>query len=71
VELRLETARDVLEVLGGELSDVRRRMPRGTAERARVAGYLCSLLLRSFEQVDLAERLEALEAALAGREVVQ
>ena len=60
-ELRLETARDVVEALRDEWSAVRRDKAVGTLERARVSGFLASVLLRAFEQVDLVERIEALE----------
>ncbi len=67
--LRLESARDVVGVLKAELAHVQSTLAAGSAERARVVGYLCGLLLRSFETADIEERLAALEEQL--RDVVQ
>lgn len=64
-DLKLETARDVVEALGEEWNRVRRDETLGTAERARVVGYLGTVLLRAFEQGDLEARLAEIEARLA------
>ena len=69
-ELRVETVKDVLAVLVGELGDVRRLMDRGTPERARVAGYLCGLLIRCFETADIEERSRPWRLLFRGREEV-
>ena len=62
--LRFSTARDVLTVLSDELAEVKRKMQAGTPERARVVALLCGSLIRAFEQVDVLNRLEALEEEL-------
>ena len=62
-ELRIDTARDVLGVLRGQVSAVLADKGILTLDRARCIALLCSGLLRAFEQTDLVERLEKLEAA--------
>jgi len=64
-ELRLETAKDVVALLGGQVRAVIADPKLGTVERARTIGYLASCLLRAIETGDLAERLEALESMAA------
>lgn len=68
-ELRYHTARDVLELLGDQVTALLADEALGTVERARAVGYLAGLLLRAVEAADVTERLEALEAALELREV--
>lgn len=66
--LRLESAKDVIAMLRTELSTFlgsRNLLP---SERLRGAVMAASALLRAFEQVDLVERLEALEAQAGRRE---
>jgi len=66
-EVRLATAREVLEVIERELAAVVGDEELGTAERARVVATLCGVALRAIEQADLAGRVEALERALEVR----
>ena len=65
--MRLDTARDLLGVLEGQLAAVLEDEQLATAERARVAGYLVTVSLRALEVRDLAGRVEALEMHLKGR----
>jgi len=64
---RLDTARDVLDVLQGQLAAVLAADDLDTAGRARTVATLCGLALRAIEAGDLAGRLEALERHLGGR----
>ena len=61
-ELRFETARDVIAMFQAELSTFLASKGLQASERLRGAVMAGSALLRAFEQVDLVERLEALEA---------
>jgi hypothetical protein len=65
-QLRFETASDLLAVLD-QLAAVLADGSLGSAERARVVGYLITVGLRALEVRDLAGRLEALELHLKGR----
>jgi hypothetical protein len=64
--LRLKTAKDVIGALEEQLNIVRGSQEVGVAERARIVGYLGSILLRAFEQADLTDRLEVLEGRMEG-----
>lgn len=66
-ELRLETARDVVALLRGQVEAVLADGSIPTVERARTISLLAAGLLRCFEQVDLVERLEVLERAAEDR----
>jgi hypothetical protein len=66
-EVRVETARDVLAVLEGQVGAVLDDHELGTAQRARVIATLCGCALRAIEAADLAARVEALERALEAR----
>jgi hypothetical protein len=65
--LRFETAKDLLAVLEGQLAAVLADASLGSAERARVVGYLITVGLRALEVRDMAGRIEALELNLKGR----
>ena len=67
VEFRLQTAADVLELLGEQAEAVLNDEERGTVERARTICYLSGTLLKAIELGNLAARLESLEAALKTR----
>jgi hypothetical protein len=67
VEFRLQTASDVLELLGEQAEAVLNDAELGTVERARTIGYLSGVMLRAIELGNLAARLEALEGALKSR----
>ncbi len=64
---RLKTAADVLELLQEQTGLVRADADLGTAERARVVGYLAGVALKAIEVGSLAARLEELEAVLKRR----
>jgi hypothetical protein len=65
-ELRLETARDVINLLRGELVLFTMNDDLAPGERLRGVVGACGALLRAFELADLTERLEALEALTGG-----
>ena len=67
--LQLSTTKDVLAVLGDELTHIIRKMKAGTPERARVVALLASGLLRAIEQGDLSKRIAELEALVGAPEV--
>lgn len=66
-EVRIETAREVLEVIEAQVAAVLADEDLATPERARTVATLCGLALRAIESGDLAGRLEALERHLRGR----
>jgi hypothetical protein len=66
---RLQTAADVLGLLGEEIAAVRADSEAGTLEKARVVGYLSGVALRAIEVADVTARVEALEAVLKRRQV--
>jgi hypothetical protein len=65
-ELRLETARDVVNLLRNELALFTLNDDLEPGERLRGVVGACGTLLRAFEQVDVVERLERLEALTGG-----
>ncbi len=65
VPYRMETARDVIALLRDQANEVLADASVSTIEGARVIATLCSVILRGFEQQDLVERIEALEARMA------
>ena len=67
VEFRLQTASDVLALLGEQAEAVLNDETLGSVERARTIGYLSGVMLRAIELGNLAGRLESLEAALKSR----
>ncbi len=68
-EFRLQTASDVLAMLGEQADAVLNDKELATVERARTIGYLSGVMLRAVELGNLAARLESLEAALKSRSV--
>jgi hypothetical protein len=66
-EVRIATAKDVLNVIESQIAEVLADDNLGTAERARTIATLCGVALRAIEQADLAARVEALERALEAR----
>ncbi|HEX4608024.1 MAG TPA: hypothetical protein VH092_07455 [Urbifossiella sp.] len=64
---RLQTAADVIELLQEQAGLVRADSELGTAERARVVGYLAGVALKAIEVGNLAARLEELETVLKRR----
>ena len=66
-EFRLQTASDVLAMLGEQAEAVLNDADLGTIERARTIGFLADKLLKAIELGNLAGRLEALESALKTR----
>lgn len=63
-ELRLDTAKDVITLLKGELQRFTHETALDPGERLRGVVGACGTLLRAFEQADLVERLEALESRM-------
>jgi hypothetical protein len=64
---RLETARDVLDLLAEQFAAIRSDESITVVERARTVGYLASVALRAIEAGDLAARIESVEQVLKGR----
>jgi hypothetical protein len=62
--IRIQTARDVLELLGEQINVLRADLSLGTVERARALGSLAGVALRAVETADLEARLAAVEAVL-------
>ena len=65
--LRIQTARDVLELLVEQINVLRADLSLGTVERARCIGGLAGVALRAVETADLEARMAALEASLSLR----
>jgi hypothetical protein len=65
--LRLETAEQVVELIGEQVNLVREDRTASTLAKARCIGYLASISLRAIEAGDLQARLEAVEAVLKER----
>jgi hypothetical protein len=66
-QFRLQTARDVLELVEEQVNAVRADAGLGTIERARCLGTLAGIALRAVETADLEARLAALETVLRAR----
>jgi hypothetical protein len=64
---RLQTARDVIDLLQEQVAAVRADRKAGTLEKARTVGYLAGVVLRAIEAGNLAARIETLEAVLKQR----
>ncbi len=64
VKLRIRTARNVLELLEEQINVVRDE-DTDVVVKARCIGYLAVTALKAIETVDLAARLEKVEAAVA------
>lgn len=69
--LPLRNARDVLAALGEQLNLVRQDRHANTQGRARTVAYIAAVALKAVEISDLAERLEAVEAALKMRAALE
>jgi hypothetical protein len=67
VAFRLQTAADVLNLLGEQVEAVRAEQEAGTLEKARTIGYLAGIALKAIEAGNLAARIEMLEAVLKQR----
>ena len=68
MEFRLQTARDVLELIEEQVQAVRTETQATKLERARCIGYLAGVALKAIEAGNLAGRIEALEGVLKHRE---
>jgi len=66
-EFRLQTAQDVLALIGEQVDIVRSDTETGKLEKARCLGYLATIALRAIETGELATRLEAIERTLKQR----
>ena len=64
---RLQTARDVAELLQEQVEAVRAAAGAGAVEKARAIGYLAGVARKAIEAGDLAARVEMLEAVLRQR----
>ena len=64
---RLETAQDVLRLIGEQVTSVRADTEAKTLEKARTIGYLAGIALRAVEVADLSARIESMERALKSR----
>jgi len=64
---RLQTAREVLDLIAEQIDAVRRDEKAKTLEKARTVGYLAAIALRAVETAHLADRVEAMERALKAR----
>ena len=65
--IRVQTARDVLDLLGEQINVLRADLSLGTVERARTLGSLAGVALRAVETADLEARLAAVEHVLNSR----
>jgi len=68
VPRRLQTARDVIDLLEEQVEAVRAETGASTLEKARVIGYLVAIARKSIETGNLAARVEMLETILKLRE---
>ena len=64
---RLQTARDVIDLLEEQVEAVRAETCAGTVEKVRAIGYLASIARQAIATGELAARLELLEAVLKQR----
>jgi hypothetical protein len=65
---RLQTARDVIDLLQEQVEAVRGEPGAGTLDKARALGYLAGIARKAIETGDLAARVEMLEAVLRRRD---
>jgi hypothetical protein len=63
----VRTAADVLAVLEEQVAAVRADEQAGAVEKARTISYLAGVALKAIEAVNLAARIEMLEAVLKQR----
>jgi hypothetical protein len=64
---RLQTSRDVIDLLQEQVDMLRTDNASGAIERARAIGYLAGIAGKAIEAATLAERLEILESILQQR----
>ena len=67
LDFKLKTAKDAIERLEEQARAVAQDTEATTLEKARVIGYLVGVSLKAIEAGDIAQRLEELEAKIAGR----
>jgi len=67
VAFRLQTARDVIDLLEEQVALVRAEAEAGALEKARTVGFLAGVALRAIEAGNLAARIEHLERVLKNR----
>jgi hypothetical protein len=67
---RLQTARDVLDLIAEQVQAVRIEAEAGTLEKARCIGYLAGIALKAVEVADLADRIEAIERVFKNRKEI-
>jgi hypothetical protein len=67
LSFRLQTAKDVLDLIEEQVEAVRGDQEAGTLEKARTVGYLAVIALKAIEAGNLAARIEMLEAVLKQR----
>lgn len=70
-EVRLQTARDVLQLLADQVNAVRAAAEADPLDKARTIGFLAGIALRAIEAGDQQARIEALERALKVRATEQ
>ena len=70
LELRIQTAHDVLTMLNQQVNAVLMDEGITTLERARCLTYMASSILKAIEQVAIIPRLEALEDVMNSRKQV-
>lgn len=70
LELRIQTAQDVLDMLNQQVNAVLADPEVSTIERARCITYMASSMLKAIEQVAIIPRLEALEDVMQSRKQV-
>jgi hypothetical protein len=61
---RLQTARDVIELLQEQVESLRAEMGAETVAKARALGYLANIARKAIETGELSARLDRLEAEL-------
>jgi hypothetical protein len=66
VKFRLQTAQDVIDLLGDQVLAVRAENEAGALEKARVIGYLASIALRAIETGKASERPRQGQGTVSG-----
>jgi hypothetical protein len=64
---RLQTAKDVIDLLQEQVETLRAERWAGAVQKARAIGYLAGLARKAIETCTLADRLEALDTILRQR----
>lgn len=70
IELRIQTAQDVLDMLNQQVNAVLADSDISTVEKARCITYMASSMLKAIEQVAIVPRLEAIEDIINSRKNV-